>query len=151
MYHQTYTKLSIFGHSFKEIIFFVCLIILQSLAPYTYVWVADTHVWFKFSTIEIYLLQSGVGKTDSMVGYQRTGTQGQCLNYNRGDSNHSGGVKQLHNKLQHVLLGKLMPKWPSIKTSTYLLFYCITVIQEDCSKISLYSCRIFSIRHAIQL
>lgn len=47
LYHQTYTKLSIFGHSFKEIIFFVCLIILQSLAPYTYVCVADTHVWLQ--------------------------------------------------------------------------------------------------------
>lgn len=61
-------------------------------------------------SIEICFLQSGVGKTDSMVGYQRTGTQGQCLNYNRGDSYHSGGIEQLHNKLQHVLLGKLMPK-----------------------------------------
>lgn len=36
LYHQTYTKLSIFGHSLKELIFFVCLIILQSLVPFTY-------------------------------------------------------------------------------------------------------------------
>lgn len=49
-----YIKLSICGHSFNELIFFVCLIILQSLAPLTYpkhgilsttcVCVADTHV-----------------------------------------------------------------------------------------------------------
>lgn len=32
----------------------------------------------------------------------------------------------LHSKLQHVLLGKLMPKWPCInKSETSLLFYCI--------------------------
>lgn len=162
MYHQIYTKLSIFGHYFKELIFFVCLIILQSLAPFTYpkhgtlsttcVCVADTHVWLQI------FFHWNLSFTEWSW---QNGFHG-WLSTNRNPRT----MSQLQQRRQQPLLRSRAATQPATTCSawqvnakvtqhqniyTYLLFYCITVIQEDCSKISLYSFRIFSIRHAIQL